>query len=708
MKTFYPLLLLCYLLIPFNSPAQKKYNVIYIAADDLNIQFDAFGNPYAPAPNFARLLKHGMLFQQTYCQYPLCSPSRTSISSGQRPDSTGVSGNIISIRSTLGPSYKFLPEYFDAHGYRTEKYGKVASCRHEEEISWDYVLEGEVDGGYSLGGTPDWWIDTTAKNVMETEEGQITSVFVERLKHPSSSPYFYGLGLETHNPYTPILSTWNKLGDKSTKELLPTGIGGTPNIRGNGSGNIPLPATPRNDTADIPAIALKDPIIYPDEEVKRVRHAYYGEIMQLDEELGAVLDVMDSLNLWDSTIVVFWSDHGVHLGEHEGQWLKLTLFEESLRVPFVICAPGKKTGVCTTPVELVDIFSTLAELCGLPAPPEQHGSSLVPLLEKPDIKWKKAVFAQVLRYVNGAEKTGRSVRTNNYHYNSWQQAGEELYNIEIDPHEYTNLAEDPASAPVLNRMRNILAKGWQGALPPPYPQSNFYKDEDGDGYGKTSNSIVAYFAPDGYAKKSGDCNDNDAKINPGTKEQPCNGKDDNCDNQVDETTPQPVITAVGNLDICQTGSVLLKTNSYPDAAYQWKRDGNKIAGATLRTYTATQTGNYKVDVSVEDCKASSDRVIVTSSCNLTAGNNEISSSQLIVTPNPSKGTVTVTYNSYRVGKADIKVYDRIGKLILNKTNDAVAGKNIYLLNLSFLKPGVYNIELKNGTEILRNKIVIEN
>ncbi len=712
MKKIYPLLLLCYLLNPLDSGAQKKYNVIFIAADDLSIAFDAYGYPDVQLPNFARLIQHGMIFPQTYCQYALCSPSRTSIMSGKRPDSTGVFGNIISIRSTLGEDYRFLPEYFNDYGYRTEKFGKVASCKHEDEVYWDYVLEGQGETRYGLRGTPDWWIDTSVKTVQQTVEGQITGALIEKIKQPVATPYFYGLGLSTHNPYTPILSSWNKLGDPLNKELLPVDINGTiTNVLGNGSGNITLPDTPPNDTADIPPIALKDPIYYPPEEVQRIRHAYYGEMIELDEQLGAVLDELDILNLWESTVVVFWSDHGEQMGEHLGQWLKLTLFEECLRVPFVICAPGKKTGVCNKPVELVDIFSTLAELCGLPAPLGQQGSSLVPLLENPNAQWKKAIFAQVQRFVNNNHNDtlmGRAARTNTYHYNSWQDQGEELYNVVLDPYEYTNLARHSEAAAVLNHMRNLLAEGWQGALPPVYIQSVYYRDADGDGYGKNHDSTIAYFAPDGYANKKGDCNDNDARIHPGANEKVCNGKDDNCNGSVDENKPQPTITPLGSLDICATGSVVLRTEKGPGFSYQWKRNGNNISGATSRTYTATIKGKYKVEITYNGCSSLSESAEVTSSCNASVLSNEITSSEkLSIYPNPSTGIITITYNSNSAGKIDLKVYDRIGKIVFSKADKAITGKNTYELNLVMLKPGVYDVELNNGALPIRSKLILD-
>ncbi len=463
-------LLLCFLLNHFNSQAQrlqKKPNVLFIAVDDLSIAFQAFGNPDAPTPNFIRMMQHGMLFKTTYCQFPLCSPSRTVVMSGKRPDATGVVNNETSIRTKLGQNYKFIPEYFHSYGYRTERYGKMM-CTSEKEISWDYEYKGTGHTRWDLDQAPYYWIDTIPKDETETAGGRATDALIKRIKQPVSTPYFYALGLLTHNPFTPILKSWNKIGVSREKELLPVDQYGTiTDVRGNRSTNIILPNTPENDTKDIPEIALKKDqamIQYPHDEWQRIRHGYYAEITEMDVHLGVVLDELDRLGLWNNTVVVFFSDHGLHMGEHEGLWLKGTLFEEALRVPFVICAPGKKTGICERPVELVDIFSTLAELCGLPTPPEQQGSSLVPLLESPKAPWKEAIFSQVTRPDDGGIM-GRSVRTEQLHYNFWEQYGEELYDIQNDPHEYNNLAYDPTYKQALNHMQHLLKQGWQALIP---------------------------------------------------------------------------------------------------------------------------------------------------------------------------------------------------------------------------------------------------
>jgi uncharacterized sulfatase len=608
------LFILSSLLVCFTALSQKQYHVVFIAVDDLGISMSTYGNTEIPTPNISRLAQRGVLFNQAYCQYGLCSPSRTSLLSGRRPDATGITDNKTEIRANMSPDYKFLPEYFDFFGYRTENYGKVGPCEHEREIAWDYYYDNNGFAYSAPANAPYWCIDTVHENETETRPGLSTTALIARLQQGFSEPSFLGLGLSTHAPFTPTLDAWNELGDSTMTELIPVDIYGTlGSVVGNGSGNISLPSTPIDDSLDIPAPARKPPLFYSDEETQRIRHAFFAEIIQTDQQVGRLLDAMDSLHLWDSTIVVFWGDHGLHMGEHDGQWLKLTLFEESLRVPFVICAPGFGSGVCNRPVELVDIFPTLTELCNLPKPDSLEGSSLVPLLEKPDAVWKRAIFAQ-LEKKREFNITGRAVRTERYHYNFWPTYGEELYDIMLDPFEYHNLVDDSASQNILNEMRTIQSEGWELSLPPAYSKSTYYKDQDEDGFGVSSDTLARYFQPAGYAAVANDCDDTNSLINPTVADANCNGIDDNCNGIIDDGKPVPVISKRGNVDICLTDSVLLRTNKNNSFTYQWYKDGAIISGATSFYFVAKEAGSYTVIVTARGCSSESLPTVVTNSC----------------------------------------------------------------------------------------------
>lgn len=535
-----PIVLMAILLLNglVSTIAQKQYNVLFIAVDDMNDKSPLFGNTQVIAPNLQRLASHGILFNMAYCQFPLCNPSRTSLLSGWRPDKTRVKGNDVRPRSLLGPNMVFLPEYFRQKGYHTERYGKILHGRFENDITWDYSEPPEKNDNSGFNNIPDSNSDATGlwfvKNVADTaleDNGRVRHL-ISSMQQSHSQPFFYGLGLiGTHVAFSPNLSYWNMIGDSTMQQLLPTNDKGEiADLKGNGSSNILLPNTPENDRADVPAIAFERQIVMDDSSWKNAVHAYYSDVTELDTQLGMVLDEMDRQQLWQNTVVIFWSDHGQHLGEHEGEWLKNTLFEESLHVPLIVCAPGKTPGVCSNLVELVDIYPTLAELCGLPVPEGLEGTSFAPLIDNPAFKWKTAVFSQV-SHTN--KDLGRSITTLLNRYNSWGHEGEELYDHESDPKEYNNLASNPDDSGTVKKLKSILSGGWKKALPPVYTKSTWYPDADSDGYGSTTDSIRSYWLVKGYAQNNADCNDHDASVYPGAPEI-CDGKDNNCNGLIDE------------------------------------------------------------------------------------------------------------------------------------------------------------------------------
>jgi arylsulfatase A-like enzyme len=283
------------------------------------------------------------------------------------------------------------------------------------------------------------WLETEGDGSDHTD-GKIADACIKLLEDHRAEPFFIGCGF--FRPHVPCVASKNFFDEYSLDKIL-------------------LPKEPKEHFAGIPPIALTaKPANYgiDDEKLKVFTRAYYASMSLMDAQVGRVLAALDRLKLADNTVVVFISDHGWCLGEH-GQWQKMLLFEESAKVPMIIYDPaGKNHGkVCSRTVELVDLYPTLADLCGLPAPAGVDGSSVRPLLDDPQAEWDHAAFTQVSR---GKDRMGRSVRTEKWRYNEWQEgkAGVELYDEQADPHEYHNLAKDEAQAATVKSLKKLLAE----------------------------------------------------------------------------------------------------------------------------------------------------------------------------------------------------------------------------------------------------------
>lgn len=437
------------------EPAPKP-NVLFIAVDDLNTHLGCYGNPVVKSPNIDKLASRGMRFDRAYCQYPLCNPTRSSLLTGRRPDTTKVYENLTYFRTTL-PDVQTLPQLFQAHGYTTAHTGKVFHGGIDDAPSWD--IGGQPYNpnrprpprpGPGQPNPADRW-EAVGQTDDQLPDGKTALRAVELLEQLRDKPFFLAVGFL--KPHVPLVAP-KKYFDLYTPD------------------QIPLPAYYQQggeDLSQVPKAALRPNFDLfrlgqpTPEKARQGIAAYYACISFTDALVGRVLDKLDQLKLTDKTIVVLWGDHGWHLGEH-GLWSKMSLFEESCRVPLLVAVPGKKPGATRRLAEFVDLYPTLAELCGLKPAEGLEGASLVPLLDEPQRPWKKAAFTQV----RSGQVMGRAVRTERWRYIEWGggAAGTQLYGHEHDPHELKNLAADPRHADVVAAMKQLLKDGWRAAGPP--------------------------------------------------------------------------------------------------------------------------------------------------------------------------------------------------------------------------------------------------
>lgn len=439
----------------------NKPNVLFIMSDDLNTSLGCYGHTKVRSPNIDRLSKRGIRFEHAYCQFPLCSPSRSSLLTGRRPDQTRVYDLRAHFRGQL-PDILSLPQLFKTNGYVSARIGKlyhydvpshIGTNGLDDPVSWDEVKnprgrdKDEEDKivsarpGTGLGATLSW-LAADGEDYEQTD-GKIADGAIEFLEKFRDRPFFLGVGF--FRPHTPYVSP------KRYFELYPTDSISL--VSGAVAGREGVPKA---------ALTVNPPNYGLDAEIQRKAiQAYYASVTFMDAQVGRVLDALDRLELADKTIIVFVSDHGYHLGEH-GLWQKQSLFEESLRVPLIIAAPGLKTAGKSSPriVEMLDIYPTVVDLAGLKQPDGLQGRSLSRLMEDPDRSWPHAAISQVRRG-DGRKQLffpGYSIRDERYRYNEWDdgQKGKQLYDHQTDPGETRNLAEDEKYASVVDELRKRL------------------------------------------------------------------------------------------------------------------------------------------------------------------------------------------------------------------------------------------------------------
>ena len=447
-------------------------NVLFIISDDLNNSLGCYGHPQVESPNIDRLAERGVRFEHAYCQFPLCGPSRNSMLTGLYPNSTGVLRNQQIFRQTI-PSHRSLSHAFRMEGYFAARIGKlyhynvpksVGTNGHDDPGSWELELNPagcdrllEEPDIFSLrpgsfGGTLSWY--ASPRGDLKHTDGMLAldaQWVLERCARDRKRPFFLALGF--YRPHTPYVAPKEYFTGYPEKQM-------------------PLVKGVEEDIKDLPADALgshkKEHELLTDELRQKAIQAYFASITFMDAQVGRVLDTLEQLDLADNTIVVFTSDHGYHLGEH-GLWQKMSLFEQSARVPLIIAAPGqaKEGAVAQTPVGLIDLYPTLTELCNVPAPENLQGQSLVPILKDPAKPGRGWTLSQVTRGRRGKPTFGFTLRTPRWRYTEWDQGnrGRELYDHETDPLEQTNLAEDPAQAERVAGLSKQLREAAASTLP---------------------------------------------------------------------------------------------------------------------------------------------------------------------------------------------------------------------------------------------------
>ena len=492
--------------------AAGRPNVLFIAVDDLKPALGCYGDQTVKSPNIDRLAARGVRFDRAYCNQAVCAPSRNALLTGLRPQSVGIYDLGTNFRKATPDAVTFAQHFRNA-GYRTQALGKifhVGHGNHEDSASWSvphfqaktvaYALpasrakEGLTREEALFSNAPGGaarlprGAATEAADVADSAypDGVLADEAIRRLRaarDKPEEPWLIAVGfLKPHLPFCAPKKYWD-LYDPAAFEVPSdqTPPAGAPKFAPTNWGEL-------RQYSDIPA---NGPLTGA--QARRLIHGYYAAISYMDAQCGRVLNALDELGLAENTIIVFWGDHGWHLGDH-GQWCKHTNYEQATRIPLIVAAPGVKGSQSRKAlVESVDLYPTLCELAQLPAPVQGEGKSFARALRDPEAATKDAIIHVYPR----GELIGRAIRTERHRLVEWKKPGAppesavlELYDYERDPAETKNLVETEPE--VVARLRAILAR--QPEAKPQIPTENSAKragtdrgtmfsrrDKDGDG-----------------------------------------------------------------------------------------------------------------------------------------------------------------------------------------------------------------------------------
>lgn len=440
-----------------SSPRQSlPVNILLVMADDLAPRLGAYGAP-VKTPNLDALAKGGVIFDRAYSQFPWCGPSRASMLTGARPNTTRVFDLATSFRKAL-PDIQTLPQYFKERGWYSGRIGKIyhqgvpgdiGRSGPDDPQSWTEVVnprghdrdvqdEGKLISltpGIPYGSAQSFYEDEVGDEGQT--DGKVATAAIEMIRANKQKPFFIAVGF--YRPHVP------EVVPKAYFDLYPLRKIKVANETPDSLARVP----------DYTKAWMPDNFgMSPDEQRKMIQ-AYSAATTFMDAQVGRVLKALEDEGLAKNTVVVFASDHGFMLGEH-GQWMKNVLWDGSARTPLIIRAPGfaKSGSRSSKPVELVDLYPTLTEIAGLQHNDRNEGTSLVPLLRNPNSKsWHEPAFSQV--------RGGRSVMTERYRYTEWEegQLGIELYDHKKDAGEKHNLAHDPKMSLIVSQLKALLPSG---------------------------------------------------------------------------------------------------------------------------------------------------------------------------------------------------------------------------------------------------------
>lgn len=454
----------CFLLTATAAFPGSRPNVLFIAVDDLRVELNCYGQQHVISPNIDRLASEGMLFERAYCQQTVCNPSRASVLTGMRPDTLRVWDLPTHFR-VHHPDAVTLPQLLMRNGYFTRCIGKIFHNWRQDEwkgdpSSWSVPAELHYnshgkDAAVVSGPLPP--NNASGRGGLECRDVPDNAYYDGRVADSAVSaihalaqenrPWFLAVGFwKPHTPFNAPKKYW----DLYEREQLPI-----PKSTG----------LPR----DVPEIALtKDrvPADMPESHLRELHHGHVAAISYLDAQVGRVLSALREAEKDNETVVVFWSDHGLHLGEH-GLTRKTTVFELDAAVPFIIRSPNSGGGLRSRSlVELVDLYPTIAELCGLNVPDSAEGLSLVSILNDPVLQLRSSALTQAPRpnYLRGnvPQVMGYSIRTDRFRYTEWKQhesglvQDRELYDHDRDPSENVNVVGKPEFATLVEQLSEEL------------------------------------------------------------------------------------------------------------------------------------------------------------------------------------------------------------------------------------------------------------